>query len=323
MREALRGSGPPVLAVVIPCFNEQEVLPLTIEHLSRVLINLKAAGQVATGSYLYFVDDGSSDLTWAILAHASRASEHVRSLRLSRNFGHQNALLAGLLQVRSQCDVSISIDADLQQDSSAMSVFLAQHAAGAEIVFGVRRSRDTDSVFKRVSATFFYRLMARMGARVIPNHADYRLLGAKAMAALSRYNEPDVFLRALCTQLGYRAVNVEFDVADRAAGTSKYSFGKMLKLALDGMTSFSVAPLRLITAIGLFVFCVSLLMMVYVLAVALFFGKAVPGWASTTLPIYFLGGVQILCIAVIGEYMAQILTGVKARPRYLIDEEIL
>lgn len=294
---------------------------MTIRHLAGVLDNLKTQGQVAAGSYLYFVDDGSTDLTWPILIAARTENDSVRSLKLSRNFGHQNALLAGLMQVRPHCDVSISIDADLQQDSGAIRDFLARYAEGAEIVYGVRRNRDADGFFKRTTATFFYRLMARMGARVIPNHADYRLLGNKAMAALSQYGEPEVFLRALCIQLGYRTATVEFEVTERAAGVSKYSFGKMLKLALTGITSFSVAPLRLITVIGLLVFGMSLAMALYVLAIALFFDKVVPGWASTTLPIYFLGGVQILCTAVIGEYMAQILTGVKRRPRYLIEEE--
>ncbi|WP_176399008.1 glycosyltransferase family 2 protein [Pandoraea sp. PE-S2T-3] len=310
------------MAIVVPCYNEQDVLPLTIARLIVELDTLKVNGLVAAASFLYFVDDGSSDLTWPILSAARLDNPSVCALKLSRNFGHQSALLAGLLQARTRCDVSISIDADLQQDAGAMATFLERHRDGAEIVFGVRKSRDTDSRFKRTSASFFYRLMGQMGAGVIPNHADYRLLSAKAMAALSEYSEPDVFLRAICMQLGYRSAIVEFDVSERAAGVSKYSLAKMVKLAVNGVTSFSVAPLRMITLIGLLVFGITLVMSAYILCAALFFGGVVPGWASTTLPIYFLGGVQILCVAIIGEYMAQILTGVKRRPRYLIDEEL-
>lgn len=322
MRPPNQASDLPTLAIIVPCYNEQDVLPLTLPHLTVELDSLKAKRIVAATSFLYFVDDGSSDLTWEILTAARHDNPSVCALKLSRNFGHQNALLAGLLQVRTRCDVSISIDADLQQDTSAMATFLKCYRDGAEIVFGVRKSRNTDGRFKRASASFFYRLMRRMGAIVLPNHADYRLLSAKAMAALSEYSEPDVFLRAICMQLGYRNAIVEFTVSERAAGVSKYSLSKMIKLAVNGIMSFSIAPLRMIALIGLLVFGVTLLLSSYVLVTALFFGSVVPEWASTMLYIYFLGGVQILCVAVIGEYMGQILTGVKRRPRYLIDEEL-
>jgi glycosyltransferase involved in cell wall biosynthesis len=312
---------PPTLGVVIPCYNEEAALPATLATLLGVVAELVKDGLISERSFLYFVDDGSKDDTWRLLSEAGRDSTRVRGLKLSRNFGHQAALLAGLETVATQCDISISIDADLQQDPLAMRQFIDKYRAGADVVFGVRRDRASDTGFKRTTALGFYRLMHLMGVTIVPNHADYRLLSRRAMVALGQHTEANIFLRAMCAQLGFRTAIVDFDVVERKAGTSKYSLAKMLRLALSGITAFSVVPLRLIAVLGLFIFAVSVVMGVYVLIRAAA-GGTVPGWASTTLPIYFLGGTQVLCLAIIGEYIAQILTGVKRRPRYIVEEEL-
>jgi glycosyltransferase involved in cell wall biosynthesis len=316
-----RALKPPSLAVVVPCYNEQEALPATIATLSEVLADMVRDGLVSSQSYLYFVDDGSTDGTWRILGDAAKGSQSVRGLKLSRNFGHQNALLAGLDAVARHCDASISIDADLQQDPLAMRRFVEAYRKGAEVVFGVRRDRASDTGFKKATALGFYRLMQVMGVTIIANHADYRLLGQRAMSALKEHSEPNIFLRAVCAQLGFATTVVDFDVVERAAGTSKYSFLRMLRFAINGITSFSVVPLRLIAVLGVLIFAISAIMGGYVVVRAMS-GGTVPGWASTTLPIYFLGGTQILCLAVIGEYIAQILTGVRKRPRYIVEDEL-
>lgn len=312
----------PVLAIVVPCFNEQDALPATIDRLSTELALMVEDRLISNESFLYFVDDGSSDLTWSVLRAACVEIGHLAALRLSRNFGHQNALLAGLMSVKGRCDISISIDADLQQDPLAMRDFIVQYKAGAHVVFGVRRDRSSDGRFKKATALSFYRLMNAMGVNTIPNHADYRLLSRRALEILSMYMEPNLFLRAICVQFGFKSAVVEFDVVERIAGKSKYSLSKMLKLAINGITSFSVAPLRLIAVLGTVIFGASGLMGGYILFRSLVVGDTVPGWASITLPIYFLGGVQILCLCVIGEYIAQVLTSVKNRPRYIVEEEV-
>jgi len=312
----------PVLAVVVPCYNEQDALPNTISVLSTVLSEMVQDKLISADSFLYFVDDGSTDFTWALLMSAHAENSQVRGLKLSRNFGHQNALVGGLMSIKGRCDISISLDADLQQDPLAMREFVRQYKSGADIVFGVRRDRDSDSGFKRATALGFYRLMTAMGVKVIPNHADYRLLSRRAMESLGQHKESNMFLRAICAQLGFKSAVVEFDVVERTAGESKYSLSKMLKLAIDGITSFSVAPLRMITIVGSLIFAASALMGLYILFRSLVVGDTVPGWASITLPIYFLGGIQILCLAVIGEYIAQIFTGVKQRPKYIVEEEV-
>lgn len=313
---------PPSLSVVVPCFNEEECLGETIATLRGVLAELKGEGAAAADSFLYFVDDGSSDTTWAKIVAAHAMDPVVRGLRLSRNFGHQNALLAGLMSVRGRCDASISIDADLQQDTAAMREFLAAYRDGADVVLGVRQDRKADHPLKKWSAQLFYRLMKSLGVPVVPNHADYRLLSARAMDALAEYRESNVFLRYLCTHLGFRSAQVVFSVRPRRSGASKYSLRKMLRLAVHGITSSSVVPLRLVALTGIVVFTLSLMMSGYVLFQSLVVGRTVPGWASTTLPIYFIGGVQLLCLGVIGEYVGQILSEIKKRPRYLAEHEI-
>ena len=312
----------PVLSLIVPCFNEAEGLLQTIGTLMMHLNALKKESLISQDSFLYFVDDGSSDSTWNLISTAKETHDNLYGIRLSRNFGHQNAVLAGISSVSDRCDVSITIDADLQQDPSAIASFIAEHSKGADIVFGVRKDRERDSVIKKTAASMFYRLMVLFGVRIIPNHADYRLLNRKAMKALLQYSEYNLFLRAITVELGFKQAIVRFDVVDRAAGQSKYTWHKMLALAINGITSFSVTPLRLIAVLGAVIFSISTAMSCYVLYTALFSQDAVPGWASTVLPIYFIGGVQILCLGVIGEYIAQILLTTKNRPRFIIDEEL-
>lgn len=317
-----RGVHCPILAIVVPCFNEQESIPVTARILGEVLDSMMRRDLVSKQSYLYFVDDGSTDASWSLLATLHTENKNLRALKLSRNFGHQPALLAGLLAVNGRCDAAISIDADLQQDPLVIPQFVERYISGAEIVFGVRKDRASDGWFKKTTALAFYRVMTVMGVTIVPNHADYRLLGWHAIAALEEYAESNIFLRAICAQLGFRADIVYFDVKERYAGASKYSLIKMIKLAVEGITSFSVVPLRAVAVLGVLIFGMTTVMGFYIAFRALVIGDTVPGWASTTLPIYFIGGIQILCMGVIGEYVAQIVSNVKRRPRYITEREL-
>jgi len=311
-----------VLSIVVPAYNEESMLSVSITKLSDILFKMIEAGLIHKDSYLLFVDDGSTDKSWPILVNVCQADAMVHAIKLSRNFGHNNALLAGLMAVKDRCDVAISIDCDLQQDSTVIPLFLEKHHAGADVVFGIRNDRQIDGLFKKYTALGFYNLMKMMGVKLYANHADYRLLSRKALHALSAYQEPNIFLRAVCVDMGFRNEVVYFDVVDRAHGTSKYSLSKMLKFAVDGITSFSALPLRMISILGVLVFGLSLLMVFYVLFETVLIGDAVPGWASTVLPIYLLGGLQILCMGIVGEYLAQCYTAAKGRPRYIIETEL-
>ncbi len=317
-----RGVHCPVLAIVVPCFNEQDSIPVTARILGEVLDSMIRRDLVSEQSYLYFVDDGSTDASWNLLATLHANNKNLRALKLSRNFGHQSALLAGLLSVNGRCDAVISIDADLQQDPLVIPQFVERYISGAEIVFGVRNDRASDSWFKKTTALSFYWIMKVMGVTIIQNHADYRLLGRHAIEILKEYSEPNIFLRAICAQLGFRSDTVYFDVKERNVGASKYSLTKMMKLAVEGITSFSVVPLRAVATLGLLIFGMTVVMGFYIAFRALIIGDTVPGWASTTLPIYFIGGIQILCMGVIGEYIAQIVSNVKRRPRYISEREL-
>lgn len=313
----------PTLAVVLPCFNEEAVIQETFERLNILIKELIRKGKVSGKSFILAVDDGSADLTWNKV-EALAAHDHIlKGLKLSRNYGHQNALLAGLLSVRNRVDCAISIDADLQQDENAIPLFLEKYRAGAEIVYGVRNDRGSDGWGKRLSATAFYDLMMVMGVKIIKNHADYRLMSKKALHALAQYDEVNLFLRGIVTDIGYKTDCVYFDVKQRFAGDTKYSVRRMFSFAIDGITSFSVTPLRIVTAIGFLVFSLALVMAGYVVIKAVLVGDTVPGWASTVLPIYFMGGVQLVCTGLLGEYIGKIYKELKARPRYLIDKEIL
>lgn len=309
----------PTVAIVVPCYNEQPVLPHSYERLVKQLRALIGQDSVSKDSFICFIDDGSRDNTWEQIDAYSRESELVYGIKLSRNFGHQNALLAGLIEVGAKADCVISIDADLQQDEHAMSEFLREYKEGSDIVFGVRGDRNTDSVFKRVSADCFYGLMSVMGVRLQRNHADYRLMSKRAIEALGEYDEDNLFLRGIVPQIGFKQSVVNFDVRGRKLGESKYTLPKMISFALNGITSFSITPLRIVTALGFIFTIFSVLMSVYILVMKLVYETAVPGWASAVLPIYLLGGIQLLSIGIIGEYVGRIYMESKRRPRYIIE----
>lgn len=306
------------LSIVMPCYNEQEGLASSAQQVLRLLSDLAARGRVAEGSSLWLVDDGSRDGTWEVIESLAAADPRVVGLKLSRNRGHQNALLAGLMNADG--DAVISLDADLQDDIAVIDEMVSAWQSGFEVVYGVRRSRAQDSFFKRWSARRYYALLRLLGVDVVPDHAEYRLLGRAALSALAEFPETNLFLRGLVPQLGFRSTQVFYDRKLRLAGETKYPLRRMLGLGLDGITSFSAVPLRLIAAGGAVLFVLSTLVALWVIGVRLFTDHAVPGWASTTLPIYGLGGVQLLCLGVVGEYVAKIYMEVKRRPRYLIEK---
>ena len=308
------------LAIVVPCYNEEAVLPETARRLLALLTDLRARDEVDEGSALYFVDDGSRDTTWQIIAALAAAEPQVHGLKLSRNRGHQNALLAGLFKVPG--DAVISIDADLQDDPEAMRAMLVAHRAGAEVVYGVRRRRTTDTVFKRISAEGYYRLLGGLGVEVMFNHADYRLLSRRVIDALAQYGERNLFLRGIVPHLGFDSAVVHYDRAERFAGETKYPLRRMIAFALEGVTSFSAAPLRVITLFGLSVSLLSFAGGLWTLWERLVNHEGIPGWASTLVPMFFLGGIQLLSLGVIGEYVAKIYMESKGRPRYIIDREV-
>jgi glycosyltransferase involved in cell wall biosynthesis len=308
----------PEFSIVIPCYNEEEVLSETCRRMIELLGELIKAGKISDDSTIYFVDDGSRDRTWSLIEQFVKDDAHVAGIKLSRNRGHQNALMAGLFTAGG--DAIISIDADLQDDINAIGEMVDRYLAGVDIVYGVRRSRDIDSRFKRGTANFFYALMKLFGAESISNHADYRLMSRRAVESLKNYREVNLYLRGIVPLLGFRSEIVYYDRSRRLAGESKYPLRKMIGLALEAITSFSVVPLRLITFIGFLVFIGAVLVSLWVLWVRFFSDKAAPGWTSVVLPMYLLGGVQIFCIGIIGEYLGKIYTEVKARPRYLIEK---
>lgn len=308
------------LAVVVPCFNEAEVLPETARRLTELLQRLSDAAAIDADSRLYFVDDGSTDATWQIVERLHAADARVCGIKLSRNRGHQNALLAGLFAAEG--DAVVSIDADLQDDVDAIGAMVDAWRGGADIVFGVRSQRAHDTAFKRLTATAYYRMMAAMGVQVVLDHADFRLMSRTAVEALREYPETNLFLRGIVPLLGFRTARVEYARAPRLAGQSKYPLRRMISLAVQGVTSFSAVPLRLITALGFAVSLGSLALVMWAVWVRVFTDEAVPGWASTVVPIYFLGGVQLLCIGIIGEYLAKTYMEVKRRPRFFIERAL-
>ena len=320
MPSALRANAPVRLAVVVPCYNEEEVLPETARRLVLLLDQLVAQGLAHESSAIYFVDDGSRDRTWALTQELSAAQPRVHGLKLSRNRGHQNALLAGLFNAPG--DVLISVDADLQDDLGVIEQMLVKYREGAEIVFGVRQSRAKDTVFKRATAEGYYKLLRAMGVDLVFNHADYRLMSRRVVTCLAEYGEVNLFLRGIVPQIGFKSATVVYDRSERFAGESKYPLRKMLAFAMDGITSFSVVPLRLLTTLGLFFAALSLLMVLYVLYGTLVLKATVPGWASSVIPIYFLGGVQLLGMGILGEYVAKIYLETKRRPRFVVEESV-
>lgn len=310
------------LWIVVPCFNEEEVLPETASRLSALMKELMYENRISGESRVCFVNDGSADSTWEKIRSLHESDPLFAGLCLSRNRGHQNALLAGLMLARTHADAVISMDADLQDDPGAVRAFLEQYENGCDIVYGVRSSRASDSFFKRSSAESFYRLMKFLGAELVFNHADYRLMSRRALDALAEYEEVNLFLRGIAPQLGFRSACVEYERAERFAGKSKYPLKKMLSFAFDGVSSFSVRPLRAALVLGGAAFAVSIVILIYCLIRHLC-GKTVSGWTSLGVSIWALGGLQLLMIGVVGEYVGKVYLETKKRPRYIIEETLL
>ena len=306
------------LSLVLPCYNEEEVLNETSSQLLTLIRSLIASGKIDENSTIYFVDDGSRDNTWEIIKKLSEEHKQISGIKLSRNFGHQNALLSALMTVEG--DAIISIDADLQDDITMIEKMIDLHRDGYDIVYGVKRKREADSLFKRITAKGFYKMMHLLDADVIYNHADFRLLSRRAVEELREFKEVNLFLRGLIPLVGFKSTSVTYDISERTAGESKYPPAKMLAFAWNGVSSLSITPLRFITAAGFILFVSTLILTVYSAWIALFTNEAVPGWASTVLPIYFIGGVQMLSVGVIGEYIGKIYLEVKGRPRFIIEE---
>lgn len=309
----------PVLYIVIPCYNEQEVLPITAPMFLNKLHELAEKKLVSENSRILFVNDGSSDGTWDIIRALAASDEHYIGISQSRNRGHQNAVLAGLMEAKDHCDISISIDCDGQDDINAMDDMVRAYLDGCDIVYGVRNDRETDGFFKRTTAQGFYKFLSAMGAEIVYNHADYRLISARALHELAKFKEVNLFLRGMVPLVGFKSTSVEYKRAERIAGKSKYPLRKMLALAGDGITSLSIKPLRLIMSFGVIVALLSFVGVIWAIVSALA-GRAVAGWASMTCIICFVSGVQLICMGIIGEYIGKIYMETKHRPRYIISE---
>lgn len=309
----------PTLALVVPCYNEEQMIPETIARLRSLLEDLMYAERIAPDSFVLFVDDGSTDNTLHIIR--SNSSRKVKALKLAANVGHQFALIAGLTHIANRCHCAISLDADLQDDISVVPKMLNDFKDGAHVVYGIRDSRKADSPFKRTTAQLFYRIMRRMGVNLVYNHADFRLISNLILNELTKYGEVNLFLRGIFPKMGYTSTAVYYDRKLRVAGQSKYPLQKMIGLAVNGITSFSNLPLKIITYAGTTIFMVSLILSGWVIWVTLA-GQTVPGWASITLPIYFIGGVQLLALGIMGDYLGKIYLESKARPRFHVEEYI-
>ncbi len=309
----------PRLYIVIPCYNEEAVLPITAPMFLDKVKSLAIEGKVSEDSRVLFVNDGSRDGTWSIIKKLAAEDEHYIGICQSRNRGHQNAVLAGLMEAKDVCDVTISIDCDGQDDINAMDEMIDAYLDGCDVVYGVRASRETDTFFKRFTAQGFYKFLAAMGAEVVYNHADYRLISARVLREFAGFKEVNLFLRGLVPLVGFKSTSVTYSRAERIAGESHYPLKKMIALAVDGITSLSVKPLQMIMGFGLFVALVSFVGCIWALITALS-GRAVSGWASMTCIICFVSGVQLICLGIIGEYIGKIYLETKHRPRYIISE---
>ena len=309
----------PVLYIVIPCYNEQDVLPITAPMFLKKISDLSAAGKISPESRVLFVNDGSKDNTWQIICGLAASDTHYLGISQSRNRGHQNAVLAGLMEAKDRCDITISIDCDGQDDINAMDAMVDAYRGGCEIVYGVRSKRDTDTFFKRFTAEGFYKLLNAMGAEVVYNHADYRLMSARALQEFAKFKEVNLYLRGMVPLVGFKSTAVAYERHERIAGESHYPLSKMLGLAFDGITSLSVKPIRFITGFGVLVAAVSFIGVLWAIVEALL-GATVAGWASTTCIVCFVSGVQLICLGVIGEYIGKIYMETKARPRYIISD---
>jgi len=306
---------------VVPCYNEQEVLPETSKRLLAKLDSLVERCMISPDSRIVFVNDGSRDDTYKIISELHAEDERFCGIKLSRNQGHQNALLAGLMTVKDKCDAAISLDADLQDDIDVIDQFVEKFNEGCDVVYGVRSSRKTDTVFKRSTALGFYKLMKFLGVEVVYNHADYRLMSARALEALSDFKEVNLFLRGIVPLVGFKSATVEYERHERFAGESKYPLKKMMAFAIDGITSFSVKPIRMVFSLGVIIFLCSIAVLIYSL-IRWAFGQTVTGWTTLIISIWALGGIQLLSLGLIGEYIGKIYKEVKARPKYIIEETL-
>lgn len=309
----------PILYIVIPCYNEEKVLPITSGMFLEKINTLAAAGKISPESRVLFVNDGSKDNTWNIITELAAKDEHYIGISQSRNRGHQNAVLAGLMEAKDKCDITISIDCDGQDDINAMDEMVDAYRDGCEVVYGVRSRRDTDTFFKRFTAEGFYHLMNFLGADIVFNHADYRLISSRVLQEFANFKEVNIFLRGMVPLVGFKSTSVYYERHERLAGESHYPLKKMLALAFDGITSLSVKPIRFITGLGL-IFSVLSFIGVLWAVIASILGRTVVGWASTMCIVCFMGGIQLLCLGVIGEYIGKIYLETKARPRYIISE---
>ena len=309
----------PKLYIVIPCYNEEKVLPITAPLFLKKIEELIEKGEIHSESKILFVNDGSKDETWRIICELSEKNQHYLGISQSRNRGHQNAVIAGLMEAKSKCDITISIDCDGQDDINAMNKMIQKYKEGYEVVYGVRSSRKSDKFFKRFTAEAFYKLLNKMGVEVVFNHADYRLVSNKVLKAFEQYQEVNVFLRGLFPLVGFKSTTVYYERHERLAGESHYPLSKMLALAFDGITSLSVKPIHIIIGFGTAVSVISFLMIIWII-IKFFLGGTIQGWASTCAIICFVGGVQLICTGVIGEYIGKIYLETKRRPRYIISE---
>lgn len=308
----------PVLYLIAPCYNEESVLPVTYKLFEDKIEQLIKEEKIDQSSKTLFVNDGSKDSTWEIICDLAEKHEHIEGICLSRNRGHQNALLAGLMEAKNKCDVTITLDCDGQHDINAVDIMLEKYAEGNEIVYGVRNSRTGDSFLKKVFSELYYKLINALGGEVITNHADYRLVSSKVLNAFEDFKEVNIFLRGLFPLVGFKSTTINYDQFERAAGKSHYSLSKMLTLAIDGITSLSIKPIRIITGIGAFVAFVSFIGVIYSF-ITFFAGKTVPGWASMTSTLCFVSGIQLISLGIIGEYVGKTYMETKQRPRYIIS----
>lgn len=306
------------LGIIVPCYNEEAVLPETARRLTKVLDTLREKNKISENSKIYFIDDGSNDCTWTMIKELTKGQSFISGIKLSRNRGHQNALQAGLLTAEG--DALISIDADLQDDTNVIEEMVDRYNQGFDIVYGVRSLRNKDTKFKKFSAEIFYKFMQFIGVNIVYNHADFRLMSRRSLEGLRHFKEVNLFLRGIIPLIGYKSTKIYYNRNERFAGETKYPLKKMIAFALDGITSFSTVPLRLISVLGFLVFIFTLIMSFWILYVKVARNEGVPGWASTVLPVYFIGGIQIFCVGIIGEYLGKIYQEVKGRPMFIIEE---
>ena len=312
----------PILYLVIPCYNEEEMLDITSEKLTQKMEKLISEKKISEESHVLYVNDGSKDKTWEKIEETHKKNKLFSGVKLSRNKGHQNALLAGLMTAKEYCDITISMDADLQDDINVIDKMLEEYQNGSEIVYGVRNSRKKDTFFKRFTAESFYKFMNLMGVEIVFNHADCRLMSKKALEGLEQFEEVNLFLRGIVPQIGYKTSIAYYERGERVAGESKYPLKKMLKFAMEGITSFSVKPLKMITSIGFVMSLFSFIILIYALIVKVI-GNTVPGWTFITISIWLVAGIQMLSIGIIGEYIGKIYNETKKRPRYIIEDVLI